>query len=125
LGSLFLNPVTLHANAGIGLPLGKQNLFVEEAGVDLNHFFQAGVCANWQINKELALGIQLEGNTTAFHDVPFLDYPSATLYAGLRKLFGNLVVEGGVGTGLVRKGSYDYEYHLSVGYHFVAWGKTS
>ena len=125
LGSLFLNPVTLHANAGIGLPLGKQNLFVEEAGVDLNHFFQAGVCANWQINKDLTLGIQLEGNTTAFHDVPFLDYPAVTIFAGLRKFFGNLVVEGGVGTGLVHKGSYTYEYHLSVGYHFVAWGKTS
>ena len=123
LGSLFLNPVTLHANAGIGVPLGKQNLFAEEAGVDLNHFFQAGVCANWQINKDLALGIQLEGNTTAFREVPFLDYPAVTLFAGLRKFFGNLVVEGGVGTGLVRKGSFDYEYHLSVGYQFGPLGK--
>jgi hypothetical protein len=123
LGSLFLNPVTLHANAGIGVPLGKQNLFVEGAGVDLNHFFHAGVGANWQINEGLAMGIQLEGNTTAFRKVPFLDYPAVTLFAGLRKFFGNLVVEGGVGTGLVPKGSYDYEYHLSVGYQFGPLGK--
>lgn len=123
LGSLFLTPVTFHVNAGIGVPLGKQNLFVEEAGVDLNHFFQAGVCANWQIKKDFSLGIQLEGNTTAFRDVAFLDYPAVTLFAGLRKFFGNLFVEGGVGTGLIHKGSYDYEYHLSVGYYFMAWGK--
>jgi hypothetical protein len=123
LGSLFLNPLTLHANAGIGVPLGKQNLFVEEAGVDLNHFFHAGVGANWQINEGLAMGIQMEGNTTAFRDVPFLDYPAVTLFAGFRKLFGNIVVEGGVGTGLVRKGSYTYEYNLSVGYQFETFGK--
>jgi hypothetical protein len=96
---------------------------VEEAGVDLNHFFQAGVCANWQIKKDFSLGIQLEGNTAAFRDVAFLDYPAVTLFAGLRKFFGNLFVEGGVGTGLIHKGSYDYEYHLSVGYYFMAWGK--
>ena len=123
LGSLFLSPVTFHVNAGIGVPLGKQNLFIEEAGVDLNYFFQAGVCANWQISDSLALAIQLEGNTTAFHDVPFLDYPAVTLFAGLRKFFGNLVVEGGVGRGLLHNGSYNWEYYLSVGYQFGQLGK--
>jgi hypothetical protein len=123
LGSLFINPVTLHVNAGVGVPLGKQNLFVEEAGVDLNYFFHAGVSANWQISETLALGIQLEGNTTAFRDVPFLDYPAVTLFAGLRKFFGNLVVEGGVGRGLVHQGSYNWEYYLSVGYQFGPLGK--
>jgi hypothetical protein len=96
---------------------------VEQAGIDLNQFFQAGISANWQINESLAVGLQLEGNTTAFRDVPFLDYPAVTLFAGLRKLFGNLVVEGGGGTGLVRKGSYEYEIYLSVGYLFGLWGK--
>jgi hypothetical protein len=118
LGSLFIKPVTLHVNAGVGVPLGKQNLFVEEAGIDLNYFFHAGVCANWQIHEGLALAIQLEANTTAFRDVPFLDYPAVTLFAGLRKFFGNLIVEAGVGRGLVHQGSYNWEYYLSVGYQF-------
>lgn len=121
LGSYTLNSVTLHANCGAGFPLGKQNLFEDVADVDLNPFFHAGIGVNWRILKSLAVGVQLEGNTSAFQDVEFLDYPALTLFAGVRKYFGSFFIEGGGGTGLYREGSYDYNIHVGVGYLFKAW----
>jgi hypothetical protein len=122
LGSYALNnSLTLYANCGAGFPLGKQNLFEEVADVDLNPFFQGGIGVNWKVLKSLAVGVQLEGNTSAFQDVEFLDYPALTLFAGVRKLFGRFYIEGGGGTGLYREGSYDYNIHVGVGYLFKAW----
>ena len=121
LGSYTLNSVTLYANCGGGFPLGKQNLFEEVADVDLNPFFHAGIGVNWKILKSLAVGVQLEGNTSAFQDVEFLDYPALTIFAGVRKMFGRFYIEGGGGTGLYREGSYDYNIHVGVGYLFKAW----
>jgi hypothetical protein len=121
LGSYTLNSVTLHANCGAGFPLGKQNLFEDVADVDLNPFFHAGIGVNWKILKSLALDVQIEGNTSAFQDVEFLDYPALTIFAGVRKFFGSFFIEGGGGTGLYREGSYDYNIHVGAGYLFKAW----
>jgi hypothetical protein len=121
LGSYTFNHITLYANCGEGFPLGEQNLFVKEAHVDLNPFFYWGIGANWEITKSFALALQLEGNTPAFREVRFLDYPALTLFGGLRKYFGSFFIEGGAGGGLIHRGSYDYNLYASVGYLFKGW----
>jgi hypothetical protein len=121
LGSYTFNNITLFANCGEGFPLGEQNLFTKEAHIDLNPFFHWGVGANWEFIKSFSVGLQLEGNTPAFREVRFLNYPAMTLFAGLRKYFGPFVIEGGAGGGLIHRGSYDYNLYASVGYLFKGW----
>jgi hypothetical protein len=121
LGSYTFKPITLYANCGGGFPLGEQNLFVKEAHVDLNPFFYWGIGANWKISESFAASLQLEGNTTAFQEVKFLDYPALTLFGGLRKYFGPLFIEAGAGGGLIHRGSYEYNIYAAVGYLFKVW----
>jgi hypothetical protein len=121
LGSYTFKNITLYANCGEGFPLGEQNLFVKEANINLNPYFYWGVGANWEFIKSFSLGLQLEGNTPAFREVRFLNYPALTLFAGLRKYFGPFFIEAGGGGGLIHRGSYDYNLYASVGYLFKGW----
>jgi hypothetical protein len=100
------------------VPIGEQNLFVESADVELDPFVHGGVAAAIVVCDDLATIVQVEANTTAFRDVPFLSGPPVTLFAGLRKLFGNFVLEGGAGVGLIQASSYDYAFSLALGYLF-------
>ena len=105
-------PRTLHANAGVGVPLGDQNLFIDEADVDLDPWLYAGVGMNWLLREDLSWGLQLEGNTGAFGDVDFLDGSPLTLGAGVRKAVGDWALECGAGTGLTDQ---SYRWLATVG----------
>jgi hypothetical protein len=98
---------TLHANFGAGVPLGNQNLFVDEADVDLDPWLYAGVGSNWLLREDLSWGLQLEGNTGAFGDVEFLEGSPLTLLGGVRKAAGSWALELEAGTGLTGQ-SYDW-----------------
>jgi len=118
LASIPMRRVVLHANLGATVPLGDQNLFVPEAGIKLNPFVHGAIGATFTLPSEFAVGIQLEANSSAFRDVELLDDPPFTIVAGVRKLFGKLVVEVGGGTGLDWSSGYRYSSFFSVGYVF-------
>lgn len=103
---------TLHLNAGVGVPLGDQNLFIESANVDLDPWLYAGIGLNWLIEEDLSWGVQLEGNTGAFGDVDFLDGTPLTVIAGVRKAVGDWALDFGAGTGLTDQ---SYRWLASVG----------
>jgi hypothetical protein len=103
---------TLHANLGVGAPLGDQNLFVEEADVELDPWLYAGLGTNWLLRDDLSWGLQLEGNTGAFGDVEFLDRSPLTLLGGLRKAAGSWALELEAGTGL---NALSYEWLVGLG----------
>lgn len=118
LSTTVLGPFAVHVNAGGVLPLGEQNLFEEDADVELNAFLCGGIGVVYRWSPTFALGVQLEGNTSAFRDVDYLDADPVTLLGGVRKLLGDYLVEAGVGFGLVREESYDYSWFLGVGRGF-------
>jgi hypothetical protein len=118
LASVPMGPLTLHLNAGVGVPLGQQNIFVDQANVDLDVFFHGGLALAWTLPRDWAVVAQLAGNTSAFRDVQVLDGGPLTAMLGVRKLFDRLAVEVGGGTGLIARSSYDYEIHVAVAYLF-------
>ena len=105
----------LHANLGVTVPLGTQNLFEPEADIELNPFVQGALGATFPLPLELAVGLQLEANSTAFHEVEFLDKPPFTFTLGLRRFFGKFVLEAGGGVGLDWSSAYQSTYFFSVG----------
>lgn len=108
----------VHAQIGATIPLGRQNLFNETEGFELNAFAFAGVGVTWRLTESLAVGLQLEANTSAFRAVDFLDRPPTSVVIGARQLFGNKVVEAGVGTGFSWDSAYEWMGFLSVGFLF-------
>ncbi|HZL98780.1 MAG TPA: hypothetical protein VFD43_00885, partial [Planctomycetota bacterium] len=98
---------SVHANLGVGAPLGDETLFVDEADVELHPWVYAGVGVNWLLREDLSWGLQLEGNTGAFGDVDFLDGTPLTALAGLRKALGGWALDFEAGTGLTEQ-SYDW-----------------
>jgi len=118
LGSAEFGRAMLHANLGVGKPLGSQNLFIREADIELDTFVHGAVGMNWALKENLSLGVQLEANTSAFKDVDFLDGDPITLFVGLRKRFGRYLVEGGAGSGLDHSKSYRYLAHLALSWTY-------
>ncbi|MFQ5503720.1 MAG: hypothetical protein ACE5F1_02860 [Planctomycetota bacterium] len=116
--SLDLGAVVLQGNAGIVVPLTDQKLFIPEARIDLDRFWQSAIGANWRLAPDLALGLQVEANSSAFRSVPFLRRTPVTVVGGIRKLSGKLVLEAGAGAGLDTESSYGYAFFLSVGRYF-------
>ena len=116
LASVPLGPVTIHANGGVGIPLGSQNLFVSDSNADVRPFVHGGLAAAWRLPGDLALVAQIEANYSAFEHVEFLEGPPVTVGVGVRKLFGRFFVEAGGGTGLVPRSSYDYAIHFAMGW---------
>lgn len=111
--------VTFHANAGVGVPLGDETLFEDDADVDLNPFVHGGIAADWSVADDFALGLQLEANTSAFRDVEFLEGAPVSVFAGARKFFGDgFWAEGGAGIGLAGEATYEWTYLVSVGIVF-------
>jgi hypothetical protein len=102
----------LHVNVGAGAPLGDQTLFIDSADVDLDPWLFAGVGLTWMLRENLAWGIQLEGNTSSFGDVEFLDGAPLTIFSGVRTACGDWMLEGGGGTGFNDE-SYDWIAHLA------------
>ena len=103
----------LHANLGVGVPLGEENLFEDEANVELEPFVHGGLGGTWLLAEDFSLSLQLEANSSAFEDVEFLED-----FLGARRFFGDVLVEAGAGVGLVSSSSYDYEFLVGVGYLF-------
>ncbi|MBI4584833.1 MAG: hypothetical protein HY717_12530 [Planctomycetes bacterium] len=118
LGSIPFSWGALHANWGVTAPLGEQNLFIDEARIDLNPFVHGGLGITFSLPWDLAAGVQLEANTSAFSEVPFLAGPPLNFIGGVRKLFGGLVLEAGGGTGVNWENSYQVLVFVSAGYLF-------
>jgi len=119
LASKDFGPVTVHVNAGGGFPIGENNLFVDSADVDLNPFFQGGIGVTWRALERTSILLQLEGNTSAFKEVDFLDGGPLTIFGGARQAFGDFFIEAGAGAGLLPDSSYDFAVQVGVGY---LWG---
>jgi hypothetical protein len=105
----------LHANLGVTIPLGSQNLFEPAADVELNPFVHGALGATFALPWEFALGLQLEANSTAFHEVEFLDQPPFAFTLGLRRFLGKFFLEAGGGVGLDWSSAYQSTYFFSVG----------
>ena len=84
----------------------------------LSPFAFAGLGFTWRVNDGLAVGVQVEGNTTAFRDVDFLHRDPASAVLGLRTLWGPLVLETGLGAGFDWSSSYQWMGFLSIGLVF-------
>jgi len=95
-----------HSAAGFTWPIGEQNLFVEEADVELEPFLHIGAGAVRALGERWATGVQLLGHTSAFRDVEFLDHPAGGVLLGARHLLGPWSVEAGGGTGIGWDGSH-------------------
>jgi len=109
----------LHAQLGVTVPFGEQNLFEDEAEVDLNPFVFAAVGAVVPLGDTWAVGVQLEANTSAFRDVEFLDGTAVNAVVGVRKiLFGRFVAEAGGGGGFDWSSSYQFMAFASLGVVF-------
>jgi len=106
---------TLHVNLGVVFPLGSQDLFIPEADVNLDPILQGGVAAVFPVSDRLSFGIQVEANSSAFGDVPFLAGSPVTAVAGARWLVGHYVLELGAGTGFDWDTSYQWLAFLSFG----------
>ncbi len=115
LGTREVGRFTLHANLGVGIPLGTQNLFIPQDHVGLDPFVHGGVALNARVKKDLSVGIQVEANSSAFGDVPFLDGTPVTTTLGVRKISGDWIFEGGGGVGLAHRASSDYTVFIAVG----------
>ncbi len=113
-----MGQIAVHLNAGRVVPLGEQNLFVEEADVDLDPMTVWGVGLVWLPTSTVACGVQIEGNTSAFSDVPFLKGDPVTALVGLRKFTLNYVLEAGIGMGFDTDNSYTWSSFLSLGKSF-------
>jgi hypothetical protein len=117
LDSLVAGPIALHMNVSAVLPTGTQNIFIPEDNVSLDPFLAGGVGLTWRASDTLTLGIQAEGNTSAFGDVPFLDGNVLTVSGGARQMIGNYVLEASYGRGCTVASS-DWSWFLSVGRRF-------
>ncbi len=106
--------VALHINAGGMVPIGKQNLFIPDADVTLRPVACGGVGLMYRGGRLWAFGLQLEGNTSAFRDVPFLAASPVTVLVGARRLAGRWSIEAGLGTGLDWQAAYDHSYFLAL-----------
>jgi hypothetical protein len=103
--------LTWHIDAGAGAPLGGQDLFVDGSDADVRPFAFAGLGATWPLAPQTVMGLQLEGNTSAFEHVPLMDGSPVTLFGGVRTLAGDWILEGGAGTGL-NDAAYDWAAHV-------------
>jgi|GEM_PF-6471716 len=102
---------TWHLNAGVGAPLGSQDLFVHGTPAEIVPFAFASVGATWPVTDATVMGVQLEGNTSAFQHVPLMDGDPVTIFGGARTLSGGWIFEYGLGTGL-NESAYDWALHL-------------
>lgn len=118
LATSVMGEIAVHLNAGVVVPLGEQNLFVEEADVDLDPMIVWGVGLIWLPTASVACGVQLEGNTSAFRDISFLKGDPITVLAGFRKLTLNYVIEAGLGIGFDTDTSYTWSFFFSLGKTF-------
>ena len=108
--------LALHANLGANAVFGRQTLFTTDVRID--DFVHGGVGAVVRALPWLDVGVQVEGNTSLFSDVPFLDGPVLTCGAGLRCSCGRgKTLELGVERGLTRL-SADFEVFVQFGLVF-------
>ena len=109
---------TLHANGGGVWPLGGQTLFHADEGIKLDPFAQGALGANLQVDPLMALDLQLQANTSAFRDVPFLKQGPITAVFGARRWFGPTSVEVAVGHGFDHESSDVWEAFFTFAWIF-------
>lgn len=101
-----------HSAAGLTWPLGEQNLFDDDADVELGPFVHGGVAAVRTLGELWSAGVQVSGQTSAFGDVEFLDHPAGSIVIGARRLAGPWALEAGGGSGADPSGSYRWMFFL-------------
>lgn len=107
-----------HLQLGATVPFGEQNLFNETEDVSLTPFAFGGIGFTWRVADTVAVGIQVEGNTSAFRGVDFLDKHPASAVVGTRVLWGPAILETGFGAGFDWSASYQWMGFMSVGFVF-------
>jgi hypothetical protein len=109
---------TLHANGGGVWPLGDQTLFHANEGIKLDPFAQGAVGVNLQVDPLTAFDLQLQANTSAFRDVPFLREGPITAVLGVRRWFGATSVELAAGHGFDHESSDVWEAFITFAWIF-------
>lgn len=109
---------SFHFQLGATVPFGEQNLFNEREDVALAPFAFGGAGFTWRVAETVAVGIQVEGNTSAFRSVDFLRKHPASAVVGTRILWGPAVFEMGLGAGFDWSASYQWMGFASVGFVF-------
>ncbi|MBI2932768.1 MAG: hypothetical protein HYY16_14060 [Planctomycetes bacterium] len=90
---------TVHFDLGMMAPIGDPDLFLEEDDVD--PVVAYGVSAMYGLQEGLTLGVQLEGNTSAFGGISVLDGSVGTVLVTGRYQLGRVsFLSAAVGTGL-------------------------
>ncbi len=107
--------VTLHANVGAVWPIGQQTLFHANQGIGLAPFAQGAIGLNLAWRSDLAFDLQVQGNTSAFRDVPFLREGPISIVGGARRWFDTSYVELGFGHGLDRESADVWELLVGLG----------
>jgi hypothetical protein len=106
-----------HTFVGYMHPFGDMTLFEDYAGVDPDPVWAAGVGVMYALTDTLAVGLQFEGNTGAFGEVPFLDGNPISMFGGIRKAIGPWMFEAGGGMGL-NDDSYDFQFMAAASFWF-------
>lgn len=110
-----LGDFTLHANGGWVWPFGQQTLFHLDEGIELNSFAQGAVGSTLLVASDMALDLQVQANTSAFRDVPFLSQGPIGFVGGVRKFFGSIYTEVSFGHGFDRHSGDQWELFVLFG----------
>ncbi|MBI2933736.1 MAG: hypothetical protein HYY16_18995 [Planctomycetes bacterium] len=95
-----MGSVTLHGNLGLVIPTGDPEVF--QTGYDeVNSYLTGAVGLAWAMSDWLNLGVQLEGNSSAFLDIAVLDEPVLTMTGrGHIRLTDRMFLAGSLGRGV-------------------------
>ncbi|MGE0706642.1 MAG: hypothetical protein AB7N76_05480 [Planctomycetota bacterium] len=105
----------LHANLGGVVPLGRQDLFERRARVRLDPFLVWGAGATFTLTDALSLGLQLEGNTSAFQEAGVLREVPVRAAGGVRFFpCDQVILELGAGIGLYWRSSAQWTLSFSL-----------
>lgn len=108
----------LHFSFGATVPFGQEDLLRRAPEAQLASFAFAGAGYTWRVADVVALGFQIEANTSAFGDVDLLQRHPASAVFGAKAIWGDLVFEAGLGTGFDRMSGTPWMAFASVGIQF-------
>ena len=101
-----LGRAAFHAGLGLVAPLGGQNLLERSSDAGLRPFVHGAAGVVLPAGSSSSFALQVEGNSSAFRGVGFLDRSPATAVIGFRTASRSALYEIGAGTGLDRRSSY-------------------
>lgn len=87
---------------GASLPFVPDEILARETDVDVAAIAFAGAGVAWEVGDAVALGVQVELNSSAFGEAELLRRHPASVTCGLRAAWGALTLEGGFGVGIDR-----------------------